>query len=247
MERPVTIFVTYLLESIGIFANEVSYGYKTPIHCNYIQKITTEDYNDKTVSLSFSKDDTFRFMTGASTFSTGKGWTADQFNVIIQIVDGIGDNIKPLSNQWRKVNKTSSINNFAQWVGKAIPPEELIKSVIIIRDDEYDNAPIYNLDYLNYPLINDNDNLQFGEEVFLYGNIKTKISANIHSMNLNAVLPLNEFNTSQNPTWTQGETVYITEIGIYDDFGNLLGIGKLNTPIDKNSNTYRTIEFKLDF
>jgi hypothetical protein len=83
----------------------------------------------------------------------------------------------------------------------------------------------------------------------LYGNFSAKISANIFSMTLNAVLPLNEFNTSQNPTWKEGtdQTVYITEIGIYDDDGTLLGIGKLNTPIDKNNNIHRTIEFKLDF
>jgi hypothetical protein len=250
MERPVTIFVTYLLESVGVFSDEISYGYKTPVHCNYIQKITTDDYTDKTVSLSFSGDDQFRFMAGPNEIKStgnGYGWTADKFYVLVQIIDGIDENIKPEPDQWRKIDKTSSVNNFSLWVGKAIPPEELIKSVFIVREDEYDNAPLYNLDYLNYPLINDETNLQFGEEVFLYGNLKGKISANIFTMTLNAILPLNEFNTSQNPTWTEGETVYITEIGIYDDEGTLLGIGKLNTPIDKNNNTYRTIEFKLDF
>lgn len=250
MDRPVTIFITYLLETAGTLLEEVSYGYKTPVHCNYIQKITTEDYTDKTVSLSFNKDDEFRFMAGPSDIKpsgNGYGWSADKFYVLIQIIDGIGDNIKPESNQWKKVDKTSSINNFSTWVGKAIPPEELIKSVFIIREDEYDNAPTYDLSYLNYPIETDTNNLQFGEEVFLYGNVKAKISANIFSMTMNAILPLNEFNSSQNPTWEEGETVYITEIGIYDDEGTLLGIGKLNTPIDKNNNLHRTIEFNLDF
>lgn len=250
MERPVTIFVSYLLESAGVFLDEVSFGYKSPIHCNYIQKLTTEDYNNKTVSLLFDKDDKFRFMAGPSDITSsgnGYGWAADKFYILIQIIDGIGDEIKPEPDQWKKIDKTSSINNYAIWNGKAIPPEELIKSSFIIRDDEYDNAPIYNLNYLNYPMEGDNGNLQFGEEVFLYGNIRTKISANIYSMTLNAVLPLNEFNVSQNPTWENGDSVYITEIGIYDDDGTLLGIGKLNNPIDKNENVQRTIEFKIDF
>jgi len=250
MERPVTIFITYLLETAGLFLEEVSYGYKTPVHCNYIQKIITEDYNDKTVSLSFDNNDEFRFMAGPSDITNignGYGWSADKFYILMQIIDGIDDTIKPESDQWRKIDKTSTINNYAVWLGKAIPPEELIKSVFIIRDDEYENAPLYNLSYLNYPIQTDTNNLQFGEEVFLYGNVKAKISANIFSMNLSAVLPLNEFNISQNPTWVEGETVYITEIGIYDDDGILLGIGKLNTPIDKNSNIQRTIEFKIDF
>jgi hypothetical protein len=250
MERPVTIFITYLLENIGTFFEEIDFGYKTPIHCNYIQKITENDFTDKTVSLGFNKDDEFRFMAGPNDIkpsSNGYGWSANEFYVLMQIIEGIDDNILPEPDKWKKINKTSSINNFSSWYGTAIPPNELIKSVFIIRDDEYENAPYYDLSYLNYPLQNETNNLTFGEEVFFYGNVKAKISANIYSMTLSAELPLNEFNTSQNPTWTEGDTVYITEIGIYDDFGTLLGIGKLNTPIDKNSNTYRTIEFKLDF
>jgi hypothetical protein len=250
MERPVTIFVTYLLESLGPFTEEITYGYKTAIHCNYIQKIVEEDFNDKTLSVSFNQDDEFRFMAGPSDITqsgNGYGWSSNEFSILVQIVEGIDDSIKPEPDQWKKIIKTTSINNFSQWNGRTIPPEELIKSVFIIRDDEYTQAPLYNLDYLNYPLVGDDSNLQFGEEVFLYGNVKAKISANIFSMTINAILPLSEFNTSQNPTWEEGETVYITEIGIYDDDGTLLGIGKLNTPIDKNSNIHRTIEFKLDF
>lgn len=250
MERPVTIFVTYLLESIGPFTEEVTYGYKTSVHCNYIQKITTDNYNDKTLSISFNQNDTFRFMAGPSDITStgnGYGWSSNVFNILVQIIDGIDDSIKPNPSQWKKIDKTASINNFSLWNGKTIPPEELIKSVFIIRDDEYTQAPFYDLSYLNYPQIGDDGNLQFGEEVFLFGNVKAKVSANIYSMTLNAILPLKEFNTSQNPTWKEGESVYITEIGIYDNDGVLLGIGKLNTPIDKNENTYRTIEFKLDF
>lgn len=250
MPRPVTIFVTYLLESIGPFEEEVTYGYKTAVHCNYIQKITAEDFSDKTLSVSFNQEDEFRFMAGPNDLKqggNGYGWSSNVFNLLVQIIDGIDESIKPEPDQWRKIDKTASINNFSQWNGRTIPPEELIKSIFLIRDDQYDQAPLYDLSYLNYPIQTDTNNLQFGEEVFLYGNVKAKISANIFTMTLNAILPLNEFNTSQNPTWEEGETVYITEIGIYDDDGTLLGIGKLNTPIDKNSNIQRTIEFKLDF
>jgi hypothetical protein len=250
MERPATVFVTYLLENSDLFLEESSFGYNTPIHCNYIQKITTDDINDKSISLSFGDDEEFRFMANPSditTSSSGYGWNADKFYILAQIVDGIGDNIKPLPDQWRKIDKTSYINNFSVWVGKTIPPDDLKISVFIIRNDEYDNAPLYDLTYLNYPTILDENNLQFGEEVFFYGNVKARISANIYSMTINAILPLSEFNVSQNPTWEPGDTVYITEIGIYDDDGTLLGIGKLNSPIDKDPNKYRTIEFKIDF
>jgi hypothetical protein len=64
---------------------------------------------------------------------------------------------------------------------------------------------------------------------------------------VNIILPLNEFNNSNNPTWQPNTPVYITEVGLYDDDGNLLAIGKLNFPVDKDSTKYRTLQLKLDF
>lgn len=252
MAQPVTIFVTYLLENNGGLEENVSFGYKTPIHCNYIQRIETEDeFSDKTIILSFPDTESFRFMRGPSEITSsgnGFGWSADKFYILVQKVDGIGDDIRPEPNLWKKFDKTSSINNYSVWFDKAIPPADLKLSKFFITGTEYENNSIfYDLSYLNYPNSSDDSNLQFGEEVFFFGNVKAKIEATIHSMTINAVLPLNEFNTSQNPTWTEGDTLYITEVGIYDEDGTLLGIGKMNIPIDKDSGKYRTIEFKLDF
>jgi len=252
MAQPSTVFVTYLLENNTALSENVGFGYKTPIHCNYIQRIETEDdYTNKTIIVSFPDTEIFRFMRGPSEITSsndGYGWSADKFYLLIQIVSGIGDDVRPLPNMWKKFDKTSSINNYSTWINTAIPPSDLKISKFFVTGDEYDNNNIfYDLSYLNYPISTDDSNLQFGEEVFFFGNVKAKIEATIHSMTINTVLPLNEFNTSQNPTWTEGDTVYVTEVGIYDEDGTLLGIGKLNVPIDKNSDKYRTIEFKLDF
>jgi hypothetical protein len=252
MAQPATVFITYLLENNGGLQQNVSFGYKTPIHCNYIQRIETDDaISGKTVTISFPDTEEFRFMRGPSEITSannGYGWTADKFYILMQVVEGIGDNISPLPDQWKKFDKTSSINNYSTWFNKAIPPADLKVSKFFITGSDYlSNNIYYDLSYLNYPTSTDDTNLQFGEEVFFYGNVKGKIAATIQSMRINAILPLNEFNTSQNPTWTLGDSVYITEIGIYDEDGVLLGIGKMNLPIDKDSNKYRTIEFKLDF
>ena len=59
--------------------------------------------------------------------------------------------------------------------------------------------------------------------------------------------PLNEFNSTSNPTWDGLETVYISEIGIYDSNKNLVAIGKLNDPVAKDATIARTIVFALDF
>lgn len=252
MAQPATIFITYLLENNGGLQQNVGFGYKTPIHCNYIQRIETDDeITDKTVILSFPDTEEFRFMRSPSEIvssDNGYGWSADKFYILMQVVNGIGEDIRPVPNQWKKFDKTSSINNYSIWFSQAIPPADLKISKFYITGTEYNtNNIFYDLSHLNYPALNDDTNLQFGEEVFFYGNVRAKIAATIHSMNINAVLPLNEFNTSQNPTWEDGETVYITEIGIYDEDGVLLGIGKMNIPVDKDMNKYRTIEFKLDF
>lgn len=252
MSQPSTVFVTYLLENNTPLSENIGFGYKTPIHCNYIQRIETEDnFASKTIILSFPDSETFRFMRGPSDITSsgnGYGWSADKFYVLVQIVDGIGEDVRPLPNMWKKFDKTSSINNYSTWIGNAIPPNDLKISKFFITGDEYtNNSVFYDLTYLNYPTSTDDNNLQFGEEVFFFGNVKAKIEATIHSMTIDAVLPLNEFNTSQNPTWTDGDTVYITEVGIYDEDGTLLGIGKMNIPVDKDSGKYRTIEFKLDF
>lgn len=252
MSQPSTVFITYLLESNGPLTENVSFGYGKFIHCNYIQRIETEEsISGKTVTISFPETEEFRFMRDPSeitAINNGYGWSADKFYILMQVVEGIGNEIRPLPDQWKKFDKTSSINNYSVWFDKAIPPSDLKLSKFFITGTDYENnTTFYNLDYLNYPVSDDNTNLQFGEEVFFYGNVKAKISATIHSMVINAILPLNEFNTSQNPTWTTGDTVYITEVGIYDSDGTLLGIGKMNMPIDKDTTKYRTIEFKLDF
>ena len=59
-------------------------------------------------------------------------------------------------------------------------------------------------------------------------------------------LPQNEFNSSTNSTWN-GEPVYATEIGLYDDKYNLVAIGKFNDPMQKDANISRTVLFAMDF
>ena len=60
-------------------------------------------------------------------------------------------------------------------------------------------------------------------------------------------MELNEFNQSTNTTWNETESVWISEIGIYDENNNLVAIGKLNNPIEKNPSILRTVLFNIDF
>ena len=87
----------------------------------------------------------------------------------------------------------------------------------------------------------------YGEEAFFFGTVRTDIRATVYTTDIPIQLPLNEFNTTTNPTWNGVESVAISEIGIYDDNNNLVAIGKLNHPISKDATIARTIAFQLDF
>lgn len=67
-------------------------------------------------------------------------------------------------------------------------------------------------------------------------------------------------NYSNNPTYVSGSdsflsnnrfenepTTYITSIGLYDDFGELLAVAKLSQPIKKNFNSELSITVKLEY
>ena len=70
----------------------------------------------------------------------------------------------------------------------------------------------------------------------------------------------NQMNFSNNPTFVSGSynelkhtsmwgnpTVYISSIGLYDDSGNLVAIGKLSTALKKNFSSEATIKVKLTY
>jgi len=56
------------------------------------------------------------------------------------------------------------------------------------------------------------------------------------SQSITCIAERGEFGASSNPTWTEGDTPRITELGLYDNSGVLIAIGKLNAtyykPID---------------
>ncbi len=73
---------------------------------------------------------------------------------------------------------------------------------------------------------------------------------------LNATISGSEYNYSENPTSVSPDTndslldspaTYITTVGLYDDWGNLLAISKLANPIRKDSNTDIIIQNLMDF
>jgi len=241
-----TVFVSYVLIPTG---NTGGGGYKQPIHCNYVKKIAIKESNPDTVEINlvFSDIEDFKFLS-EDNIAAGSGYSMNEIHGLVQIVDNSAfsslDDVKPDSTAWKDYNMTNQITS--GYVG-ALTPTNLTQQVFKIPLYEYDDFLNYNLSYLDYPLSNQEDELSFGDITYFFGNLTTKIKADVYTTNISVELPLNEFNSSTNSTWNGNEKVYISEIGIYDSNNNLVGIGKLNHPVPKDPTISRTIIFAIDF
>lgn len=243
-----TVFSSYLLESYS--------GYSTAVHCNYINSLFLDTaYPEmQEVSISFTNPNDFKFLS--NDINAGTGFTANKIYALIQVVDNSNFNsvseAKPTASGWTKYDITNQITGYV--AGSLLTATGLTNQVFKIPLQHYYDDPAtvftaYNLhDYIQYPTkeTSDDNDLCFGDELFFMGNVSTQIKAVAYTTDLSINLPLNEFNSSTNATWNQ-DRVSITEIGIYDANKNLVAIGKLNNPIEKDSTIARTIVFSLDF
>lgn len=232
IQKKYSLYITYRLYSDDT----------ETIHSNYIKKLDSDNIENGRVHMYFDSENAHKFLNN--------GFTANNISMLIQAVRNMETDsgyvlVPPKSNKWKEIDVTDQIS------GSGTPAENIRGSnyfidIPPIEEFEEGIGDFYDLDYINYPNQN-TDRLTFGDEIFFFGNIKTEIQAIAHSTDLPIKLPMNEYNTSTNPTWDGESSVYISEIGLYDDENNLVAIAKLNRPIEKNSQISRTIIFSMDF
>ena len=249
-----TVFISYILiPTTGTTA--VNGNYTQPIHCNYIKKInlgSTDPYIQE-ISLNFPNASDFKFLAN-DIFTTnvyGTGYTASKIHALVQIVSNASfdtfDDVVPDSTAWKQIDITDQVTGSTPTFLTATHLTSVVFKISLLQ---YNNPSVYlpyNLDYLNYPSASDTDKLAFGEATYFFGNVETQIKADVYTTDISINLPLNEFNSSTNKTWNGTETVYISEIGIYDSNKNLVAIGKMNDPVAKDATIARTVVFALDF
>lgn len=267
-----TIYFTYILGDQSVTGGTSQsyqigkgYGYSPAIHCNYVAKIETDSIASKTIDFIVPDGSLFPFLrdtTAIQTGQNGQGWTASRLYGVIQICDGTGHTgttsggtitgvtIVPDPNAWKILDLTNQLTGYATFSGTTIPKSAFSSSTFVkMTVPDINNAALYNLNYLLYPnaLSVDDNKLAFGEEAFFFGNVRTDIKAIAYTTDISVVLPLNQYNSTTNPTWDQLSPVNISEVGVFDDANNLVAIGKLNDPINKDSTIFRTIQFSIDF
>jgi hypothetical protein len=241
-----TIFITYALIPTGQTNGD---GYQQAIHCNYIKKIPSIQFDPyiTEINLNFPDVTKFKFMGDGITVEK-TGYTVNKIHAIVQIVDNTPfdtlDSVTPDSTAWRILDITNQIVGYTG----VLTPTLMIGQVFKVFLYNYNTFSGYTLNYLNYPSSNEINNLAFGESTYFFGNITTSIKADVYTTDISINLPLNEFNSSTNKSWNEeDETVYVSEVGLYDTNKNLVAIGKLNDPVAKDSTIARTIVFALDF
>ena len=241
-----TIFITYVLIPTG---NTIGEGYQQPIHCNYIKKLqaTTANPLVTEINLNFPDPDDFKFLSNDIT--SGTGYTMNCIHAVVQIVNNASfstiDDVVPDSTKWKYFDISDQI--ISGYTGGVLTPANLTGQVFKIPFYNYTSMPSYDLNYLDYPSSTQEDSLGFGDVTYFFGNLTTKIKADVYTTDIGIDLSLNEFNSSTNLSWNGSETVYISEVGIYDSNKNLVAIGKLNAPVAKDSTISRTIVFAVDF
>jgi hypothetical protein len=147
----------------------------------------------------------------------------------------VEDDSRPLSNAWRIIDFTPQLS--ASTINGYITQTGLTGNTFVITRDMYNSgvAITYNLNnYISLPSVGQTgQTLNFGDEYYFYGSLETDIQATIYEMRYKINLGQAEFQNSSNPSWSQGISPYISEIGLYDDKMNLMIVSKLQSPVQR--------------
>lgn len=240
------VLLSYLFTNSG-YSSTQSFGFNGGIHSGYFQRYN-QDSNNTIAKFQFNPDD-LKFMESNISTSIGTGFSANRFYILSQIVN-YGD--EPAPESWYIYDYTPKLDNYTSWSANTIPVSALTNNLYSFTYNEYTGGSIYNITNQIGTLPTNNNylttaQLGFGEESILLGNVNTNIQAFVYRSNIKKTLEFQKYNSSKNPTWVNGDAVYITEAGIYDSNNNLVAIGKLNTPVKKDSTKLFSIELDMDF
>jgi hypothetical protein len=250
-----SIALTYLFKGTEAISNGYntarSYGLNGGIHCGYIQKYNQSTTSAQNFRFNFREED-LKFMQSDINTADGTGFNANKFYILAQKYT-FGSEPDPAN--WVLIDYTSGLTDYnLSWgLGNGtIPVYALTETIYNLNNSHYTAGTPYDITQfigtiptpINYT---STFQLGFGEESILLGNINTDIKATVYKTKFSQTLGFNQYNSSNNPTWTDDDDVYVTEAAIYDQNDFLVAVGKLNNPVKKNTNKLFTVELDMDF
>ena len=237
------LWVTYLFKPL-VNNGVIIGGGPQGLHCNYYQKICGPTIDcgsgEQNVTVTFGGD--FQCMQQNLVY----GWRASQFWVLVQKTNTTS---RPDPAKWKAIDFTQLLedNGFRDGTGY-IDPDGMTSLNFTISQTNYDSGISYNLsNQITVKLPNDTNQyaMNFGDETFFHGYLQTDIQATIYEMRYLVNLPSSQFINSSNPTWSEGITPYMTEVGLFDTDKNLLVISKFQSPQLRQG--VQQLVVKLDF
>lgn len=233
-----TIFLTYALDP--------TQGFGPSIPCQKYIKITNTTSTSKDVYFTLEGLGLLPYMREVEAGGyDGLGFYAQEFVLLSQKVTDT--NCRPDPALWREVVWTDSS-------GGTLSPTEIENqnpafNNFLLTGARYSAGTFYNLSAINVPLTNEVNIMNFGDERFFYGNLNTYIGAKLFKTIFSLNVDRNQFINTSNPTYDASNNgiLKISEIGIYDNVGDLVLIGKISTPISLPTGAVANIEMTLDF
>lgn len=235
LPRGKTLYLTYVLE-----AND---GVQYTLPMQQYLKFNNTSIIDRDVQFNLEDIGLLRYMRHIENLSyDGQGFYAHTFKVLVQIVDNSTD--RPNPQNWKVIDLTSpAITRVASY---SIDPLLLETNIFGFTKQQYDAAPFYDLSIIGIPAVCCPDILNFGDEEFFWGNIRTHIGACIYRTVFRLDIENDLYIKTNNPTYFNSEK-YFSEIGIYNADQELVAISKLSRPFPLRNGRRLGIEITLDF
>ena len=228
------MYISYLFSTTS--------GYTTGLHCQNYDWVANNTGSDTDVKVQITSG--LDYLKPGISGSAGLGFEATGLQLIFQKV--LTGN-QPTAAGWLISDVTTGTTSHV--AGTPLDPANIYISSYVIDNAMYTGATTYDLNnFITIPTLAEPSNLQFGDERFFYGNIETQIAATVYKSAFNFIGNNNEFTTSVNPTFNVAyNDVYVSEVAVYDSVGDLVVIGKLSSPLKKNTSKTIIVQMEIDF
>jgi hypothetical protein len=250
-------FITYIAENEP-YSSGLSIGNAPALPCGYIKKIKgsrDNNGNEQYLKLRFTVPNSFPYMRDDNELSNvnlGTGWNANTVQLLVnkQLTSDNFDIANVPSNQWVRVSdKTlggNGVYRALDYGDDTIDAKKLNVYEFVISKEDYLSGSTY---LINTGMTINQDYLNFGDEYFVYGTIKTGIAASVYKTKFQVYVDDSNLNRSNNSTFDPeiDNNTYITEIAVLDDKQNVVAVGKPTYPIRKNNIRWLTLQLDIDF
>lgn len=247
IEAGETMYLTYGLQYSG------SSGFTSVLPCQRYTVLDNNTATDKDLQFRINNVDQLPYMRKLESPSyDGYGFYANRFVLLSQKINKANQS-RPNPSEWREIDYTSV--DITSGASETISPfllenQNSANTGFILKGSQFNGASAntFNLGVeLDLPKGESYGKLNFGDERLFYGNLRTFIGATIYKTLFTINVDGAQLQSSSNTTYTIGEDRFVSEVGILDNDGNLVMVGKLSRPIRIADSSTASIELTIDF